>query len=221
VKRNLALLTLVFGLLTACATPTPQPTSKLVNVYVTDAAYPWVSGLYDCAPGTAAINLSDPQAADVILRLGAPDHLSTPAYQISAEDVLVIAHPGSGVDSLTLDQVRSLFLGQAADWKEVGGNDIPVQVWTFSPAEDVQQVFSEAVLNRQPVSSLARLATSAHEMLKSVGTNPGSIGLLTRRLLEGEVKSIYTVANAPVLAITKSEPQGVSRDLISCLQGKH
>jgi ABC-type phosphate transport system substrate-binding protein len=221
VKRNLAFCTLCFSLLAACATPTPQPTPQLINVYVTDAAYPWVSGLYDCAATFAAINLVDPASADLTLRLGEPDHLITPAYQISAEDLLVIANPQSGVDSLTLDQIRSLFLGQATNWKEVGGNDIPVQVWTFSSYEDVQGIFSKVVMNGQPVTSLARLATSAQVMQGAIDAIPGSIGILPRRLLEGNAKSIFMAAKVPVLAITKSEPEGATRDLISCLQGNH
>ena len=177
-KRNLAFCTLCFSLLAACATPTPQPTPQRINVYVTDAAYPWVSGLYDCAATAAAINLVDLASADLTLRLGEPDHLITPAYQISVEDLLVIAHPQSGVNSLTLDQIRSLFLGQATNWKDVGGNDVPVQVWTFSSYEDVQGIFSKVVMNGQPVTSLARLATSAQIMLGPLRPIPGSIGLI-------------------------------------------
>jgi phosphate transport system substrate-binding protein len=125
------------------------------------------------------------------------------------------------VDSLTLNQVRSIFLGQTANWKEVGGNDLPLQVWTFSPDEDVQGIFDKTVMNGEPVTSLARLATSALNMLKDVGTTPGSIGLLPRHLLAGAVKDVYTVGTTPVLAITKSEPQGVVRELIRCLQENH
>jgi len=81
------------ALLAGCGTPTPQTTPQLVNVYVTSAAYPWVSGLYDCASNSAVINLSGPQSAEFTMRLGVPDHLTTPAFQISTEQVLVIVHP--------------------------------------------------------------------------------------------------------------------------------
>ncbi len=220
-KRSIAFFFIIPLLLTACATPTPQPTPQLINVYASSAAYPWINGVYDCSSTFATINLSDPGSADITLRLGEPDYLTTPAYQISVEDILVIAHTQSGVDSLTLNQVRSIFLGQTANWKEVGGNDLPVQVWTFSPDEDVQGIFDKTVMNGEPVTSLARLATSALNMLKDVGTTPGSIGLLPRHLLAGAVKDVYTVGTTPVLAITKSEPQGVVRELIRCLQENH
>ena len=208
----------IFGLLAGCSTPTPQTTPQLVNVYVSSAAYPWVNDLYNCAPTSAVINLSDPMSADVTMRIGVPDHLTTPSFQISSEDILVIVHPKNGVSSLTLDQVRSIFLGQVVNWTDVGGSDISIQVWSFSPDEDVQGIFSQVVMNGQPVTSLARLAVSAESMAEAIGKNPGSVGILPRRLITSSVQSVFRVANAPVLIITKSSPEGPVTNLIGCLQ---
>jgi phosphate transport system substrate-binding protein len=152
------------------------------------------------------------------MRLGVPDHLSTPSFQVSSEDVLVIVHPQTGVPSLSLDQVRSIFLGQVVNWKDVGGNDLPVQVWSFSADEDVQGIFSQAVMNWQPITSLARLAVSDESMAEAVEKNPGSVGILPRRLMTSALQSVFTAAKAPVLIITKSTPKGAIEDLISCLQ---
>ncbi len=209
---------IIFGLLAGCGTPTPQTTPQLVNVYVSSAAYPWVNDLYNCTPTSAVINLSDPLSADVTMRLGVPDHLTTPGFQVSSEDILVIVHPQTGVLSLTLFQVRSIFLGQVVNWKDVGGSDLPVQVWSFSPDEDVQDLFSQTVMNGQPITSLARLAVSGESMVEAVGTNPGSVGILSRRLITSAVQNVFTVAKVPVLIITKSPPEGAISELISCLQ---
>ena len=133
----------------------------------------------------------------------------------------MIANRQSGADSLKLDQVRSLFIGQITNWKEVGGKDLPVQIWTFDSEEDIGGLFSKLVMNGQPVTSLARLATSAQVMQQAISSIPGSIGILPHSLLEGDTNVIYKVATVPVLAITKSVPQGVVRDLISCLQENH
>ena len=208
----------IFGLLAGCSTPTPQTTPQLVNVYVSSAAYPWVNDLYNCAPTSAVINLSDPMSADVTMRIGVPDHLTTPSFQISSEDILVIVHPQNGVTSLTLDQVRSIFLGQVVNWTDVGGSDISIQVWSFSPNEDVQGIFSQAVMNGQPVTSLARLAVSAESMVKAIEKNPGTVGILPRRLMTSGVKSVFIAAKAPVLIITKSSPEEPITSLIGCLQ---
>jgi hypothetical protein len=220
-RRPLVLVLLSTFLLTSCATPTPAVTPQLVNAYATSAASPRLNDLYDCASSSVVVRLADEQSADISLRLGEPANLSTPAYQLGSEDILVVVHPQTGVGQLTLEQVHAVFLGQVANWKEVGGNDLPVEVWTFAPEEDVSRIFGQAVMNGQPVTSLARLAVSAQAMSDSVGTEPGSAGILPRRWKAGNTRDVFLVAKVPVLAITKSEPQGAVKELLACLQLGH
>jgi ABC-type phosphate transport system substrate-binding protein len=162
--------------------------------------------------------VADPHAAQLVLRLGQPTSLIDPAYQIATEDILVVVHPQVGVGSLSGAQVRALFLGQVANWKEAGGNDLPVQVWVYAAGEDVQQIFQQTVLLGGPVTSLARLAVSAQDMSDSVGATPGSVGVLTRHWKAGNTREAFLAASVPVLAITPSQPQGAVQALIGCLQ---
>ena len=106
------------------------------------------------------------------------------------------------------------------NWKDVGGSDLPIQVWTYAQGEDIQQIFEQNVMNNQPVTSLARLAVSAQNMLDSIANNAGSIGFMPRSLETGNVRDVYKIPSEPVLAITKSQPEGELKDLLACLQGK-
>lgn len=208
-------------LFAACASPpSPTVTPQLVNVFVTSAAYPRVGDLYACAPPSIVLAQSDSAAAELTLRLGEPSPLLLPAFQVGTEDILVVNHPQAGVGALTQDQVQGLFSGRIANWKEVGGNDLPVQVWTFSLEEDVQQVFEELVMRGEPVTSLARLAVSAQAMSDGVGSTPGSIGYLPRRWKAGNTREALNAATVPVLIIARSQPEGPLKDLIGCLQSK-
>ena len=114
--------------------------------------------------------------------------------------------------------VQQLFSGRVANWKEVGGNDLPVQVWTYSHGEDIQQIFDRTVMRGQPVTSFARLAVSSQAMSDGVANTPGSIGYLPRRWKAGNVREALKAATVPVLVITRTQPQGPERDLIACLQ---
>ncbi len=162
--------------------------------------------------------MSDPASAELTLRLGEPSPLASPAFQVGTEDILIVNHPQAGVGPLTLDKVQQLFSGRVTNWKQVGGNDVPVLVWTFSSDEDIQQLFQRLVMNGQPVTSLARLAVSSQAMSDSVGNNPGSIGYLPRRWKAGNTREALKAATVPVLLIARSDPQGPVRQLISCLQ---
>ena len=210
----------ILFLLTACAPAATVATPQLVKVYITAAASSRLTDLYNCSTPSTAILLSDPQAADITLRLGQPDSLSSPAFQIGTDDVAVIVQSQNNIDNLTADQVHSIFLGQVTNWKDVGGSDMPIQVWTYAQGEDIQQIFEQNVMNNQPVTSLARLAVSAQSMLDSIANNAGSIGFMPRSLETGNVRDVYKTPSEPVLAITKSQPEGEMKDLLACLQGK-
>ncbi len=205
------------SLLAACASATPAGTPQFVNVYASSAASPWLDAVYQC-PSSAVIRLSTPDSADLLLRLGAPADLSGPAYQIATQDILVVVHPQVKVAKLNVDQVRRLFIGQVMNWKDLGGSDQPVQVWTYSPDEDIRQVFDPLVLNGQPVTSQARLAATVQDMSDSVANTPGSIGLLPRRWETGDTPEVFNAGSVPVLAILPSSSQGAVRGLIACLQ---
>ncbi len=207
-----------------CASPTPAPSAVPLAVQYTPAAIPWLAALYTCAgssPVTAdqrAAEYQDLRSADLAIRLGQPDLLVSPAYQVGSDDLLVIVNPQNPLTRLTADQVRGLFTGQIVNWKEAGGSDTAVQVWVYSPADDLQVVFDQAALDRSPVTSNARLASGPADMLRAIAANEGAVGILNRRLLSGSVADIFTVSTLPVLAITRTDPPAGAMSLIACMQ---
>ncbi len=216
ILRSLCSLTAIF--LAACGTNSPQAVSQVVKVHATSAASPWLKNVYDCAPSSAAVSLSDPASADISIRLSQPAGLNTPAFQIGSDEILVVVNPQAGVSTLSASQVRDLFAGQITSWKDAGGGNVPVQVWVFDSGEDIQQVFDQVDMAGRLVTSQARLAVSAQNMADAIGNNPGSIGILTRRLKTNNTQEVFGGVSVPVLAITKSEPQGAVKQLIACLQ---
>lgn len=217
-RSALKAVLLLCVLLASCAPATPAVTPRLLSVYVTSSAYPRLSELYQCAPPSVVIRLADPATAQLSLRLGEPDPLASPAYQVGTEDLLVVTHTQAGAGPLKLEQVQQLFAGIVTNWKNVGGNDLPVQVWTYTPGEDIRQIFDRTVMGGQPVSSMARLAVSSQAMSDEVGNTPGSIGYLARRWKAGNTRDVFGFATVPVLVVARTEPDSASKALIDCLQ---
>lgn len=55
-------------------------------------------------------------------------------FPVCQDSMAIIAHPSCGVDNLSLKQVRQVFSGYHANWKEVGGADMPIVL--IVPAKD-------------------------------------------------------------------------------------
>ena len=93
-----------------------------------------------------------------------------------------------------------------------------MQVWVYASEEDVQQVFDHFVMEGRGVVSSARLAVNPQQMSDTLVNESDAVGVLPRHWKAGDVRDVFSVASVPVLAITKSEPQGVINELIACLQ---
>jgi hypothetical protein len=153
--------------------------------------------------------VDDSNSADIVVRVGEPEFLNSPAYQIDREEILIVTHRQSPVQNLTLEDAQKLFAGQG---------DPPVQVWVYASGEDVQEVFDQVVMEGKNVSPSARIAVNPQQMSDTLVNEANAVGILPRHWKAGDSREIFTVATVPVLAITNSEPQGVIQDLIACLQ---
>ena len=185
--------------------------SQVVSVYSTSSAQPWLSDLYDCAAkSSTTIRVSDSQSAsDIRLQIGEPKFLSSFAYPIGIEEILIVANRQSPVQNLTLEQAQTLFMGLG---------DPSVQVWVYVSGEDVSGVFDQFAMKGRSVSSLANVAVNPKQMSDALNKDPNAVGILPRHWVTGNVRRVFLVATAPVLAITQTEPQGVVNQLIGCLQ---
>jgi len=209
-KRFFFSLAFLLLLISACSTGTPQNAPQVVLVYSSPAATPWLSEVYSCAESLAVISLVDnTDSADISLRVGEPEFLSSFAYQIDEEEILIVTHRQSPVQNLTLENAQALFAGLG---------DPSVQVWVYASGDDVFEVFDQFVMMGRSVSSSALVAVSPQQMSDVLNAESNAVGILPRHWKAGDVRDVYSVAKVPVLAITQAEPQGVVNQLIGCLQ---
>ncbi len=209
--RNDKLLLLILSfLISSCSNSTPPATPQVVTVYSTAAAEPWLHALYDCAQTSPILSRVDnPSTAEIVLRVGEPRVLSSFAYQIDSEEILIVTQRQSPVQNLTLDQARALFAGQG---------DPSVKVWVYASGEDVQEVFDQFVMQGRAVTSSAHLATNPQQMSDTLVNESNAVGILPRHWKAGDSREVFSAATVPVLAITQNEPQDAIKELIACLQ---
>jgi hypothetical protein len=223
--KKISFIFLLSSFIFSCAPTGSAATPQLVTVYATDAAQPWLTELYACAADLgAALNVSA-DSPEIFLRLGEPADLSAPAFQIGTEDLVVVVNYARP-PVLNADQIKGLFTGAitnfdqiTAEWRKAHSTQSgEVHVWAYASSVDIQTIFEQAMLSGKPVTSQARLAVNPKDMLSNIAGDESAIGFLPRRWLGDGVFEEAVAASAPVLAITPSEPQGVVRDLIACLQ---
>lgn len=208
--QHLLCLFLFLFFVAACAPSATLVTPEVVTLYSTSAAESWLYELYDCA-GTSPVlsRVDDASTADIVLRVGEPQALSSFAYQIDTEEILIVTHRQSAVNNLSIEDARALFAGQG---------DPSVQVWVYASDADVQEVFDQFVMEGRPVMPSAMVAANPQQMSDTVVNEPNTVGILPKHWKVGDSRFVYTIPNIPVLAITQNEPRGTIKELIACLQ---
>lgn len=195
-------------LLSSC-TPAEQTSgTEVVYVYATFAAQPWLTELYACAADLSIVLNVNADGPDIYLRVGEPEVIISPVYQIDEEEILIVTNRESPIQNLSLEEAQDLF---------ARGNP-SVQVWVYASGEDLQIVFDQLVMEGRNVTSLAKMATSPQQMSDLVNSEKDSVGITPRHWKAGTVREVFSAGFIPVLAVTKDEPAGTVLDLISCLQ---
>ncbi len=97
------------------------------------------------------------------------------AHVFAADALVVIAHPSTGVDSLTLEQLGRIYAGDIRDWAEVGGRPGRISLYGRQSNSGTFVYFRDKVLGRDFSPALKQMNGTA-QIVESVMRDPCGIG---------------------------------------------
>jgi phosphate transport system substrate-binding protein len=110
---------------------------------------------------------------------------------IIAKDALsVIVNPSNKVSQLTREQLEGIFTGKIKNWKEVGGDDLAIIVYSRETSSGTYEFFKEFVLNKKNFASSALLMPATGAIVQSVSQTKGSVGYVGLAYVDKSVKSL-------------------------------
>ena len=98
---------------------------------------------------------------------------------IALDGIAIYVNPQLSVPSLTLAQLKDIFIGKVTNWKELGGPDIPITAISRDPKDGgTPEYFEEKVMEKNPFAPGIQesCAPTTTESLRRVGSSPGGIG---------------------------------------------
>lgn len=110
---------------------------------------------------------------------------------IVAYDALaVVVHPSNPVKQLTRKQLEDIFRGKITNWKEVGGDDQKIVVYSRETSSGTYEFFKESVLKNKNymAGSLSMPATGA--IIQSVSQTKGAIGYVGLAYVSPRIKTL-------------------------------
>jgi phosphate transport system substrate-binding protein len=149
--------------------------------------------------GQAAVSLADGIADIGALSREVKDEEKstiTKEYIIAKDGVAVIVNTDVTVTDLTMDQIKAIFTGSIANWKEVGGKDQAITLVSREEGSGTRGAFTEltGVMEKDSsgnevdnTSKNAIIQPSTGAVLQAVGSTPGAIGYVSMEALNDSV----------------------------------
>jgi len=98
------------------------------------------------------------------------------SYPFAVDGVAVVINPGNPVMGLSGQQVQEIFAGKIANWKEVGGKDAAIHLFTRDEASGTREVFWEKALKKGTIAANANVVPSNGAMKGAIAQDKDAIG---------------------------------------------
>lgn len=112
------------------------------------------------------------------------------SFPFALDGVAVVVHPGNPVSQLTAQQVRDIYAGKITNWKDVGGAEGAIHLFTRDEASGTREVFWEKLLKKGPVLESANVVPSNGAMKTAVAQDKDALGYAGIGHVDGSVKAI-------------------------------
>lgn len=98
------------------------------------------------------------------------------AVLVARDALSVYLHPENPVSDLTLKQLKEIFSGDIRNWREVGGNDAPIEVICRPKSSGTYAYFREHILENREYSTDALVLQTTGEIVERIRNHPNAIG---------------------------------------------
>lgn len=150
------------------------------------------------------------------------------SYLIGKDAIAVLVNKANPVSSLSSAQLKGIFTGKIANWKDVGGEDLTINVYIVNPQSATKKVFATAILGGEKYRGNIKTIRPDPAIVDIIAADKGGIGQLSFALVgdnstvkkikpDGQAASVgnssYPITR-PLYLITKGPAAGQAKDFI-------
>lgn len=95
---------------------------------------------------------------------------------VAIDGLAVAVNPDLNIPGLTLDQLKSIYIGKTTNWKQLGGPDIIIKPYSRPQSNGgTVELFVQEILGNQPFGSNVEFVSTTTQALKKLASSPGGI----------------------------------------------
>lgn len=141
-------------------------------------------------------------------------------FKWAVDGVGAVVHPKNSVNSLTSVQLQDIYAGKTGNWKQIGGVDRQINLYTRDEASGTRKVFWKKVLAKGDISARANVVISNGAMKTAVAGDPFAIGYISVGHMDQSVVPVALDGVTPNLDTVRSGEYKVARGLYSLSKGE-
>ncbi len=141
---------------------------------------------------------------------------------VAKDSIAVIVHPSNPLTNIMMESIAKIYAGEVTNFKEIGGPDMKIDVYTREAGSGTREYFEEIVLKKfdKEIFRGASVKPSNGEMRASVVRNPRGFAYISIGFLDDTVKGLGIDGVEPTMANVKSSDYPIVRSLYLITKGE-
>ncbi|MEE9452959.1 MAG: phosphate ABC transporter substrate-binding/OmpA family protein [Paracoccaceae bacterium] len=97
---------------------------------------------------------------------------------IAVDSLVTIINQSNPVNSISIANLASVYKGEITNWKQLGGNDERIVVYSRTASSGTRAVFENRIFGQATARLVARIVSNNETMAARVNSNPAAIGFV-------------------------------------------
>lgn len=181
-------------------------------------------GLVDLAEGKAEVSMvSEPLDIAVAAAETAGKKIDPSTLKFSVVkqgEIVFVVHPGNGAGTLTWEQLRDIHTGKITNWKQVGGKDLAITVYSDALTGGTRAMVKKVVMGGEEYGASVKALTSVARVAEVVAKDESGVGAVGRGFVrESRTKIVATKKiERPLGFVTIGEPSPKVKQVIEAFR---
>jgi phosphate transport system substrate-binding protein len=141
-------------------------------------------------------------------------------YRWAIDGVTAVVHPDNPASKLSSKALQDVYAGRIDNWKALGGDDRPINIYTRDKSSGTREVFWKKALNKGEISNRAQFVASNGAMKSAVTSDPYAIGYISVGYVDTSVSPVVLDNVTPTLETVQTGEYKVARGLYSNTKGE-
>lgn len=142
-------------------------------------------------------------------------------HEIRKGEIVFITHPSNPVTKLTFAQLSDIHTGKISNWKQVGGSDKPITLYSEPATGGIRSTVKKLVMGDAEYASSIKSLTSIARVADLVAGDESGVGAIAKGFVKTDGKNRIietTKIEQPLVFVTVGDPQGKVKQVIDAMK---